>query len=103
MEITNFISKEALTTFLMTIIVVELWVSFTKELMFIKKIPTKIYTFILTSIHLFIINTSAMLFDWTTLGIYVLLCNALIVSVMLCGGYDVVTKNITINNNKGRK
>ena len=100
MEITNFISNEALTTFLMTILVVELWVSFTKELTIIKKIPTKIYTFILTVIHLFIINTSALLFEWSVLGIYALLCNALIISVMLCGGYDIVTKKITINNNK---
>ena len=100
MEITNFISSEALTTFLMTILVVELWVSFTKEMVFIKSIPTKVYTFILTTIHLFIINTTSLFFSWTVLGIYGLLCNALIISVMLCGGYDVVTKKITINNNK---
>lgn len=97
MEITNFISNDALTTFLMTVLIVELWVSFTKELVFIKKIPTKLYTFLLTVIHLFIINTSALLFEWSILGIYGLLCNALIISIMLCGGYDVMTKKITVN------
>lgn len=97
MEITNFISSETLTTFFMTILIVELWVSFTKEIVLIKKIPTKIYTFILTVIHLFITNTSVQIFDCTVLGIYGLFCNALIISVMLCGGYDVVTKKITIN------
>ena len=97
MEITNFITSEALTTFLMAIIMVELWVSFTKELVFIKDIPTKFYTFIVTVIHLFIINISANLFSLNILGIYSLLCNALIISVMLCGGYDIVTNKITIN------
>lgn len=100
MEITNFITSEAITAFLTTIIVVELWVSFTKELIFIKKIPTKFYTFILTTIHLLIINTTASLFELSVLGTYTLLCNALIISVILCGGYDIVTNKITINGNK---
>ena len=98
MEITNFITSETLTTFLMAIVIVELWVSFSKDLIFIKKIPTKFYTFIITTIHLFIINISTALFTWDTSGIYALLCNALIISVMLCGGYDIATNKITINS-----
>lgn len=102
MEITNFITSEAIMAFMTTLIIVELWVSFTKELRFIKNIPTKFYTFILTVVHLFVINTTAQLFNWNVLGIYTLLCNALIISVMLCGGYDVVTNKITINSNKDK-
>lgn len=97
MEITNFLTKEMLMTFTMTLVIVELWVSFTKELPLIKRIPTKVYTLILAVLHLAIINTSTAAFSLDVLGLYLLLCNALIISVVLCGGYDVVTKKITIN------
>lgn len=97
MEITNFLSAESIITFAMTVIIVELWVSFSKELKFIKKIPTKLYTFILSLIHLAIINSQVGLFVATPFGIYLLMCNALIIAVILCSGYDVVTNKITIN------
>lgn len=96
MEINNFVNAETLITFGMTIIMVELWVGFTKELPYIKRIPTKFYTFILTVFHLAIINSTVGLFAMTTIGIYTLLCNALIIAVILNGGYDIITKKITI-------
>lgn len=99
MEITNFLNTEALITFAVTLVICELWVSFTKELPFIKKIPTKFYTFLLAVMHLAIINTSVAMFSTSVLGIYTLLCNALILAVILSGGYDVVTGKITINGN----
>ena len=97
MEITNFLSQEAIITFTMTIIIVELWVSFSKELKFIKSVPTKLYTFILALIHLTIINVQVGLFTVTPFGIYLLMCNALIIAVILNGGYDIITNKITIN------
>ena len=96
MEITNFLSTEAIITFTMTIIIVELWVSFTKEAKYIKSIPTKFYTLILAIIHLAIINGQSSLFAFNVFGIYLLLCNALIISVILCGGYNVITNRVTI-------
>lgn len=103
MEITNFLTAEVLINFTMTIIMTELWVSFTKEFILIKKLPTRIYTFILAAIHLSIINSQAGLFTLTTLGVYTLLCNALIISIVLCGGYDVVVGKITINKDEKNK
>lgn len=103
MEITNFLTADALITFTITLIMVELWVAFTKELPFIKKIRTKFYTFLLAIVHLAIINTSVGLFPITCIGIYTLLCNALILSTLLCGGFDITTGKITFNKDNKSK
>ncbi|MGL5329428.1 MAG: hypothetical protein ACRDD7_09170 [Peptostreptococcaceae bacterium] len=103
MEITNFLNADALITYTVTLLMVELWVAFTKELPFIKKIPTKYYTFVLAIIHLAIINVQVALFSMDTLGVYVLLCNALILSVLLNSGYDMAVGKITINKESDKK
>lgn len=103
MEITNFLTINDLTNFTMTLVMVELWVAFTKELPFIKKIRTKLYTFLMASIYLIIINTSINLFPMSFMGILVLLCNALGIATILCGGFDVVTGKITFNKNNKSK
>lgn len=103
MEITNFLNADALITYTVTLLMVELWVAFTKELPLIKKMPTKYYTFILAIIHLAIINVQVVLFSLNVLGIYVLLCNALILSVLLNGGYNLIVGKITINKESDKK
>lgn len=100
MEITNYLNAENIATFITAIIIIELWISFTKEIIIIKKIPTRFYTFLITTIHLTIINTTTSLFDYSLMGVYTLLCNSLVISVMLCGGYDIVTNKITFNQGK---
>lgn len=97
MEITNFLNAESLITFTMSLVMVELWVNFTKEWFVIKKLPTKLYTLILAIVHLAVINVEVGLFSMTAIGVYTLLCNALIVSVILCGGFDIITGKITFN------
>ena len=96
MDFTNFLTPEALVTFTMTLVIVELWVGFTKGFPIIKKIPTKIYTFILAIIHLVVINSGLGTLEVTVLGIYTLLCNSLIISILLCGGYDVMIGKILV-------
>ncbi|MGL4571761.1 MAG: hypothetical protein ACRCVJ_11930 [Clostridium sp.] len=100
MEITNFISQEMLITFSMTLVIVELFVSFTKNMKFINKIPTKTYTFILACLHLVIINTETEVFAYSLVGYYLLIVNALIIAVILTGGYNIITNKITINKNE---
>ena len=97
MEFTNFLTSDILSTFMMALVIVELWVMFTKEFLIIKKIPTKVYTFLLAVIHLLIINGGMGTLDLTTIGIYTMFCNGLIMSVLLCGGYDVAIGNIIVN------
>ncbi len=100
MEFTNFINVETIVTFTIAILLIELWVSFTKELPFIKRIPTKVYTWMIAVLHLCIINSSVLMFPINVIGVYTLLCNGLILAVILCGGYDIVTGKITINQGK---
>ncbi|WP_346961232.1 hypothetical protein [Clostridium sp.] len=97
MNIENFITSDIIGTFTMTIIMIELWVQFTKGLPVIKNIPTRFYTLVIAIIHLIIINITLGLFSINVSGIYSLLCNALVISVMLSGGFDVITGNITFN------
>lgn len=105
MEINNFLTQETLMTFMGTLIIVELWVGFTKELPIIKLIPTKVYTLILSVIHMFIINVATGIMDINMTNIYWLLCNSLIISVLLSSGYDVCVGKINVTgiSNKENK
>lgn len=96
MEITNFITKDMLVTWMMALIMIELIVAFTKGLPFIKKIPTKAYTLVIALIHLLIINTEVPMFDFSIFGYWLLLCNAVVISVVLTGGYDMVIDKINV-------
>ena len=90
MEITNFVTENFLSSFAGTLLAVELIVFTTKNLPLIKKIPTKLYTFILAVIHLVIVQVTSGKVDITVEFVYILLINSLIVEVILCGGYDTL-------------
>ena len=90
MEITNFVTENFLSSFAGTLLAVELIVFTTKDLPLIKKIPTKLYTFILAVIHLVIVQVTSGKVDITVEFVYILLINSLIVEVILCGGYDTL-------------
>lgn len=96
MEINNFVNMDFLAGFAGTIVGVELIVYCTKELRFIKKIPTRVYTFLLAVIHLLIVKYVAGNFALTLGNIYLLIINSLLISTILCGGYDVAIGNIQI-------
>lgn len=96
MEINNFVNMDFLAGFAGTIVGVELIVYCTKELPIIRKIPTRIYTFVLTVIHLLIVKYVMGSLDFTLGNIYLLVINSLMISTMLCGGYDVALGNIQI-------
>lgn len=90
MEITNFVTENFLSSFAGTLLAVELIVFTTKDLPLIRKIPTKLYTFILAVIHLVIVQVSSEKIDITVEFVYILLINSLIVDMILCGGYDTL-------------
>ncbi len=90
MEITDFLTADFLASFTGTLIAVELIVFVTKDFPLIKKIPTKIYTLILAIAHLSIerVATGCV---WNNVECYYrLFINALVVVLILCGGYDTV-------------
>lgn len=94
MELNNFVSMDFLAGFAGTIVGVELIVYCTKELPIVKKIPTRIYTFLLAVIHLLIVKCVMGTFVFNLGNIYLLIINSLLISTMLCGGYDVAIGNI---------
>ena len=97
MEITNFLSKEFLSSFVGTSIAVELIIHFTKELPLIKKIPTRLYTVIISLIHLFIINISINSMEINIINIYCLIINAFVIALILTGGYDFILGNVNFS------
>ena len=96
MDINNFVNMEFLAGFTGTIVGVELLVYCTKGLPIIKKIPTKVYTFLLAVIHLLIVKYVTGSFTLTLGNAYLLIINSLLISTILCGGYDVAIGNIQI-------
>lgn len=105
MEITNFLTQSFLTTYTGTLVAVELMVFATKGLPLIKKIPTRVYTFALTIIHSVIINVINGTLESSLKFYYLLFINALVITVALCGGYDVVVgkMNLSLNQSNDEK
>lgn len=94
MELTDFLNEAFIKTFSGTLISIEIIVFVTKSLPLIKKIPTRVYTFVLSLAHLIIVKVSLDAAPWSVEGIYILILNALAITVILCGGYDSIMLKI---------
>ena len=68
----GFLTWEALTTYASIVSIVFMVVEFTKELKFIKNIPTKYWSFIIAFVLLFITNIVMKSFKLTDIVLYVL-------------------------------
>lgn len=68
----GFLTWEALTTYASFVSIVFMVVEFTKELKFIKNIPTKYWSFIIAFVLLFITNIVMKSFKLTDIVLYVL-------------------------------
>lgn len=68
----GFLTWEALTTYASFVSIVFMVVEFTKELKFIKKVPTKYWSFIIAFVLLFITNIVMKSFKLTDIVLYVL-------------------------------
>lgn len=94
MEINNFVTTDFLASFTGTLFVVELMVFVTKNLPIIKKVRTRFYTFILALSHIIIMGFVTKTVTQTVVYYYSVLINSLIVTVMLCGGYDIIIDKV---------
>lgn len=68
----EFLTWEALTTYASFVSIVFMIVEFTKELKFIKNVPTKYWSFIISFILLFITNIVMRSFKFTDIVLYIL-------------------------------
>ncbi|MBE6051831.1 MAG: hypothetical protein E7214_14585 [Clostridium sp.] len=104
LEITNFLSKDFLSSFVGSSIAIELIIYFTKELPLIKRIPTKLYAIIISFLHLVIINVCNNLIEFNVINIYCLIINSFLIAIVLTGGYDFILGNVNFNiSGKGKK
>ena len=90
MEINNFVTTDFLASFTGTLFVVELMVFVTKNLPIIKKIRTRVYTFLLAISHIIIMGLITKTATQTVMYYYGAFINSLIITVRLCGGYDII-------------
>lgn len=103
MGISNFLSESFLSTFAGSVIAVELIVAVTKELPFIKKIPTKIYTAAFAFTHLMIMNLTNGTLKPQISCVYCIFINAIVIAVILCGGYDIAFGRLDVASIKNGK
>ena len=103
MEITDFLTQNFLSSFTGTLVAVELIVFTTKDFPLIKKIPTRLYTFSWSIIHLIIVKVTSGVMDLNVECVYRLFINALVVTLMLCGGYDTIMQRLNIIIGSGEK
>ena len=103
MEITNFVDMDFLMSFTGTLVTVELLVFCTKGFPLIKRIPTRFYSFLIALAHISIVKCISNTMVFTVDGFYLMIINSVFISVILCGGYDVVVGNIKIPSNISNK
>lgn len=103
MLLNNFVTTEFLSSFTGTLFVVELIVFITKNISIIKKIKTRFYTFILAISHTILMGFVTKVEMSTLIYYYSAFINSLIITVILCGGYDMIIdkmKSVTNMYNK---
>lgn len=99
MEITDFLTQNFLSSFTGTLVAVELIIFITKDFPLIKKIPTKLYTFIWAVVHLIIVKVTSGVMELNVECIYRLFINSLVVTLILCGGYDTIMQKFNVIKN----
>ena len=103
MEITDFLTQNFLSSFTGTLVAVELIVFTTKDFPLIKRIPTRLYTFSWAIIHLIIVKFTGGVMELNVECIYRLFINALVVTLILCGGYDTIIQRLNVIIGNGEK
>lgn len=95
-DLNNFLTIQFLTSFLGVVFITTLTTQFTKELPFIKKIPTRLYNFIIVLFTLFV-YTFYGLQDFNLVNITTLIFNSVFISSLENGGYNLTTGKISLN------
>ena len=81
-----------------TVVVTMLMVQFSKELLGVKKIPTRYFTFVIAFLNILI--CSALTGNFALSNLYLMLINAMLVTFTATGGYDFAIKNVKIQKGK---
>lgn len=98
-QLTEFLSLDYISTFIGTVIVTMLLVQFLKDLPFIKKVPTKYFTFIIAFVN--ILMCSILLDTFKVSNLYLMFLNAMLITFTSTGGYDFTIKKVIAKEDKG--
>lgn len=96
MTFNDFLDIKYISTFMGTVVVTMLMVQFFKELPYIKRVPTKYFTFIIAFFN--ILMCSFFTNAFSTANLYLMFINAMLVTFTATGGYDFSFKNVTANS-----
>lgn len=89
----SFLTWQYVATFAGIVFATNLFVNFTKELPYIKDMPTKYYTSIIAFILILMSNLSMGAFDVRNIPLIVL--NSIIITFTATGSYDFIDKKVT--------
>ena len=87
----NFFTWEYLTTYAGAVLAVTVIVQFTKELRYIKDIPTRVWAY-LVAVVLLLLSTFFTVRPITPAVILLCIINAVLVAMAAVGGYDITHK-----------
>lgn len=88
----TFLTWEYVATFAGLVFATNLFVNFTKELPYVKDMPTKYYTSIVAFVLIIMSNLSSGVFDYKNIPLMIL--NSVIITFTATGGYDFTNKTI---------
>lgn len=92
----TFLTWEYVATFAGLVFATNLFVNFTKELPYVKDMPTKYYTSIVAFVLIIMSNLSSGVFDYKNIPLMIL--NSVIITFTATGGYDFTNKTIKTDN-----
>lgn len=98
MVLDNFVTWKFIASYMGTVIITMLTVQFLKELPFIKRIPTRYFTFIIAFLN--IIATNIATNSFLIPNLYLMFINAIITTFTATGGYDFAIKTIRVDIDK---
>lgn len=94
MQVNDFLTLDYVATFVGTVVVTMLLVQFLKDLPFIKKIPTKYFTFFIALINITI--CTATFGTFSIQNVYLMFINAVVITFTCTGGYDFTYKKVKV-------
>lgn len=91
----SFLTWQYVATFAGIVFATNLFVNFTKELPYVKLMPTKYYTSIIAFVLIIMSNLSLGTFDIKNIPLMVL--NSILITFTATGGYDFTYKKVTVS------
>lgn len=98
MVLDNFVTWDFISGYVGTVIVTMLIVQFLKEFPFIKKMPTRYFTFIIAFLNIVATNIATKSFSISNL--YLMIINAILITFTSTGTFDFTFNSVKVKINQ---